>query len=165
MTHAPGHAGSAWLEHAGPAVVIGALFAVLWQPGVVVSAVNEQREGRIGELAALLGEPVSRPAEIERILPAATPFPPNAEATRSLAEALAACGMSALSEPTRLQLARRVYAITTGGDLLRNQLELTLREIQQTAIDARCSPIVVTAIVDSARRVARCEPNPRRDWW
>ena len=113
----------------------------------------------------MLGEPVVRSAAIERVLPSATPFPPSTEATRTLADALAECGMSTLSEAKRVQFARFVYAITTGADLPRAQLDVWLGEIQQTVIDARCSPVVVSAIVNSARRIARTEPNPRRDWW
>jgi hypothetical protein len=73
--------------------------------------------------------------------------------------------MSTLSELKRLQLAGHICAITTGGDLPRDQLALMLRHVQQAAIDARCSPVVVTAIVESVGRVARSDPKPRRDWW
>jgi hypothetical protein len=78
---------------------------------------------------------------------------------------LGACEMSSLPESKRMQLARRIYAITTGDDLSRDRLALILDEIQQTAIEARCSPIVIGALVDSARRVARTDPRPRSDWW
>jgi hypothetical protein len=73
--------------------------------------------------------------------------------------------MSGLSESRRVEIARRIYAITTGDDLPRTRLAVMLDEIQDAAIRARCSPIVITEIVDSARRVARTDPKPRKDWW
>jgi hypothetical protein len=174
MSRASGHAWvepscssrSSWLEHAGAAAIIALLVAVLWRPTALGSSpTNGDREDRVGELAALLGAPVANRAEVERILPTATRFPPNDDATRALAGALSACDMSGLSDARRAQLARHIYATTTGEDLPRDRLVVTLQEIQETAIEARCSPLVITAIVDSARRVARIDPKPRRDWW
>jgi hypothetical protein len=164
MKPAAGHT-RGWFEHSGAALVIAAIVTLLWRPAAVESSLEAEKEGRVGELAALLGEGAARRAEIERILPAATRFPPTEGATRSLAEALGACEMSSLPESKRMQLARRIYAITTGDDLSRDRLALILDEIQQTAIEARCSPIVIGALVDSARRVARTDPRPRSDWW
>jgi hypothetical protein len=154
----------AWIEHAGPAIVVVVLAAQLMRPAVVTPTFTEQTDGRIAELAAVFGDSVAGSAEIERILTRVT-FPPSADAAHSLAEALAACEMSALSEPKRLQLAGHIYAITTGGDLPRDHVTLMLRQIQQAAIDARCSPVVVSAIVESVGRAARTDPKPRRDWW
>jgi hypothetical protein len=154
-----------WFEHTLAAVVIAALLAVLWRPAAVGSTAGASTEERVGELAALLGERVTSRAEIERILPTASRFPPNDESTRSLADALGACDMSGLSESRRVEIARRIYAITTGDDLPRTRLAVMLDEIQDAAIRARCSPIVITEIVDSARRVARTDPKPRKDWW
>jgi hypothetical protein len=36
-------------------------------------------------------------------------------------------------------------------------------QIQNAAIDARCSPIVLESMVASARPVARTDPKPRND--
>jgi hypothetical protein len=159
-----GHAVFACLDHAGPAIVVLVLAGQLLRPAVVTPTFTVQGNGPVAELAAVFGDSVARSAEIERILTTVT-FPPSADAAHSLAEALAACGMSALSEPRRLQLAGHIYATTTGGDLPRDRLALMLRQIQQAAIDARCSPVVVTAIVESVGRAARSDPKPRRDWW
>jgi hypothetical protein len=156
---------SAWIAHAGAAVVIAALMVFLWRPAAVRSSTDIGREERIKELAARLGDPTPNPVEIERILPTASRFPPDEAATHSLANALSACGMSGLSESSRVTLARRLYAITTGGDLPRDRLAVILDQILDAAISARCSPIAIGAIVDSARRVARTDPKPRKDWW
>ena len=153
-----------WVEQVAAAIVVAALFGLLWRPAASLASSGDQAE-RVAELAALLGDRAPASAAIERILPAATRFPPSAEASHSLAAALAACGMSDVSEPRRVQLARVIYAITTGGDLSRDRLTQMLEEIQETAIDARCSPLVIAAIVDAAHRVARSDPKPRRDWW
>jgi hypothetical protein len=67
-----------------------------------------EHEDRVEERAPLLGEPVARRAEIERILPAASRFPPNEEATRSLAGALSTYDMSQLSDSSRVLLAGRL---------------------------------------------------------
>ena len=119
----------------------------------------------MGELAALLGDRAAREPEIERLLPLVSRFPPNEDATRSLADALSKCDMSGLSDSSRAQLARRLYAITAGDDLQGDQLGLMLNQIQDAGIEARCSPIAIQSIVDSARRVARTDPKPRKDWW
>jgi hypothetical protein len=164
MRPVAGHALS-WIEHAGVAIVIAVIAALLWRPPVLRSSSDGVKEYRVGELAALLGEQVARRAEIERILPVASRFPPNEDATRSLADALSKCDMSRLSESSRQLLARRLYAITAGDDLQGDQLAVMLNQIQDAGIEARCSPIAIEAIVDSARRVARTEPKPRKDWW
>ena len=165
MRRIVGHAVSAWIEHAGAAIVIGLILALLWRPPAPRPSTAADKEDRVGELASLLGEQVVTRDEIERILPAASRFPPNEEATRSLAGALSTCDMSQLSYSSRVLLARRLYAITAGDDLAREQLMLMLNQIQNAAIDARCSPIVIEAMVESARRVARTDPKPRKDWW
>src|SRR5262245_7966806 len=116
-----------WVEQVAAAIVVAALFGLLWRPASS-SALSGDHAERVAELAALLGDPVPESAAIERILPAATRFPPSAEASHSLADALAACGMSDVSEPRRVQLARVIYAITTGGDLSRDRLTQMLEE-------------------------------------
>jgi len=73
--------------------------------------------------------------------------------------------MSGLADASRMQLARRLYAITVGDDLPRDRLAVMLNQIENDAIDARCSPIVIEAMVESARRVARTDPKPKKDWW
>jgi hypothetical protein len=156
---------SGWIEHAGAAIVIGVSVALLWRPPALRSSSDAEKEERVGELAGLLGQQADSRAEIERILPAASRFPPNEQATRSLADALSMCNMSGLSESSRLLLARRLYAITAGDDLPRDRLLVMLNQIQNTAIDARCSPIVIDAMVGAAQRVARTDPKPRKDWW
>jgi hypothetical protein len=155
----------AWVEHAGAALGIAVFAALLWRPAVLRPSIDSDKDGRVGELAALLGEAVARGAEIERILPVVSRFPPNEDATRSLAGALTRCDMSGLSDASRAQLARRLYAITAGDDLLGDQLAVMLNQIEDAAITARCSPIAIQGIVDSARRIARTDPKPRKDWW
>jgi hypothetical protein len=152
-----------WVEHVVAAMVMAALVVFLWRPATAASI--PEKEDRVGEMAALLGEHTPSPDAIERILPTVSRFPPSESATRSLADALSACDMSSLSESSRVQLARRIYATTMGGDMTRDRLAVILNEIQDEAIRARCSPIAITAIVDSARRVARTDPKPRRNWW
>jgi len=146
------------------ALVMTVLFAFLWRPPATAASIPE-KEDRVSELAMLLGERTPSQEAIERILPTVSRFPPNESATHSLADALSACEMSSLSESSRVQLARRIYATTMGGDMTRDRLAVIVNEIQETAIRARCSPIAITAIVDSARRVARTDPKPRRNWW
>jgi len=155
----------AWIEHAGAALVIALFAALLWRPVALRSSIGSDKDGRVSELAALLGERVARGAEIERILPVVSRFPPNEDVTRSLADALSRCDMSGLSDASRTQLARRLYAITAGDDLQGDPLAVMLNQIEDAGIAARCSPIAIQAIVDSARRIARTDPKPRKDWW
>jgi len=155
----------AWIEHAGAALVIALFAALLWRPAALRSSIDSDKDRRVGELAALLGGGDGRAADIERLLPVVSRFPPNEDATRSLADALSKCDMSGLSDTSRAQLARRLYAITAGDDLQGDQLALILNQIQDTGIEARCSPIAIQSMVDSARRVARTDPKPRKDWW
>jgi hypothetical protein len=155
----------AWIEHAGAALVIAVFAVLLWRPAALRSSIDSDKEGRVGELAALLGDHAAREAEIERLLPLVSRFPPNEDATRSLADALSKCDMSGLSDSSRAQLARRLYAITAGDDLQGDRLAVMLNQIQDAGIEARCSPIAIQSIVDAARRVARTDPKPRKDWW
>jgi hypothetical protein len=165
MRRVAGHRAFTWIEHAGAALAIALFVALLWRPAALRASIDGDKEGRVSELAALLGVRDTREAEIERILPVVSRFPPNEDATRSLADALSKCDMSGLAESNRAQLARRLYAITAGDDLQGDQLAVMLDQIQDAGIEARCSPIAIQAIVDSARRVARTDPKPRKDWW
>jgi len=164
MRRVAGHAVSEWIEHAVAALMIALIVALMGRPAAVRTTIDVEKEGRVEELAALLGDRATR-AEIERILLVASRFPPNDAATRSLADALSKCDMSGLADASRMQLARRLYAITVGDDLPRDRLAVMLNQIENDAIDARCSPIVIEAMVESARRVARTDPKPKKDWW
>jgi hypothetical protein len=164
MTNGSRHAGFAWLEHVPPAVFVLTFAVMLWQPRSPAVAIYAPGEERVTDLAGLLGERAPRLDEIERLLSIGR-FPPAKTAGRQLGDALVACTMADVGEPQRTALARQLYAITAGGDVSAERLALTLIDIQQTAIRARCSPERVTALVDAARVAARTEPSPRRDWW
>jgi hypothetical protein len=155
---------SARWEHVAPILVIAALFITLWRPAPGASARTPEQEGKIVELAALLGTPQSSPADIERRLLSFSQFPPDPTASRALAKALVTCDTTSLGAAQRAGLAQQLYAITTPGDGLADAIPGALAGIQEAAIRTRCAPLVIESLMTAARGVARSDPSRRRDW-
>jgi hypothetical protein len=148
-----------------PMVVIGALAIVLWRPAPDRPPSPEQ-EAKIADLATRLGSRASTAGDIDDRLRSFGPFPPDAQASRALAEALVTCGTTWLSESQRSQLARHLYGITVIGDDRARAIPAALIGIQQLA--AATGPTCAGTIDDvmrAARAVATTDPKPRRDWW
>jgi len=154
-----------WLQ-ALPMVVIAALALALWRPTAEPPPSPEQ-EAKIIDLAARLGSPSSTAVDIDERLRSFGPFPPDAKASRALAETLVACGPTWLDESQRTQLARHLYGITVIGDDRAAAIPAALIGIQQLAAAAgpACGPGSIDNLMSAARAVARTDPNPRRDWW
>jgi hypothetical protein len=154
-----------WL-HVLPLVVIGVLAIVLWRPAADPPPSPEQ-EAKIADLAARLGSPSSTATDIDDRLRSFGPFPPDADASRALAEALISCGTTWLDESKRAQLARHLYGITVIGDDRVTAIPAALLGIQQAVSGAgpSCGPGAIDEIVRRARAVASTDPNPRRNWW
>jgi hypothetical protein len=157
------HTSLGWLQ-AIPLVVIGVLAVVLWRPAADPPPSAEQ-EAKIADLAARLAAPSSSGSDVDDRLRSFGPFPPEAKASRALADALVMCGTARLDESRRQQLARQLFAITVIGDERTEAVPAALLGIQQSAAMARCSPAVVDEIMRAARAVASTDPNPRRNWW
>jgi hypothetical protein len=157
------HTSLGWL-HALPLIVIGVLAVVLWRPAPDAPPSAEQ-EAKIADLAARLGSPSSSGSEIDDRLRSFGPFPPDAKASRALADALVGCGTSRLDESRRQQLARQLFGITVIGDERSEAVPAALLAIQQSAAAAGCSPAAIDDIMRAARAVASTDPNPRRNWW
>lgn len=159
------HTTLGWL-HALPLVVIGIMAIVLWRPAPDPPPSAEQ-EAKIADLAAQLASPSSTAVDIDNRLRSFGPFPPDATASRALAEALITCGTTSLDASRRSQLARHLYGITVIGDDRAAAIPAALIGIQQAVGGAgsSCGPQVIDTIVRSARAVATTDPNPRRNWW
>ena len=143
-------------------IVVGALAITLWRPAPDRPPSPEQ-EAKIADLAARLGSGASTAVDIDDRLRSFGPFPPDAKASRALAEALVMCGTTWLDESQRTQLARHLYGITVIGDD-RARVSAALIGIQQTiAIAGPACP--GDRVVRAARDVASGDPHPRRDWW
>jgi hypothetical protein len=82
-----------------------------------------------------------------------------------LADGLITCGMASLGDADRTELARHLYAITAGGDRIATTAAVTIEAMTHTVRQTKCDPGTISAIADAARRVARQDPKPRRDWW
>ena len=145
-------------------IVIGVLAVALWRPSVDPPPTAEQ-EGKIADLARQLGSPTSSPVAIDDRLRSFGPFPPEAKASRALAEAIVMCGTGRLDESQRTQLARQLYGITVIGDGRAAAVPAALIGIQQSVAAAGCSPAVIDELMRAARDVASIDPHPRRDWW
>lgn len=152
--------------HALPPIVIGVLVVLLWRPAPDLPPSLEQ-ESKIADLAVKLGALSSTATDIDARLRSFGPFPPDATASRSLAESLIACGTTWLDESKRKQLARHLYGITVIGDDRAEAIPAALIGIQESVSGAgpACGPGVVDRIVRNARAVATVDPNPRRNWW
>jgi hypothetical protein len=154
-----------WLN-ALPLVAIVAIAIVLWRPSADPPPSPEQ-EAKITDLAARLGSPSATAADIDDRLRSFGPFPPEAKASRALAEALVTCGTTRLDESQRTQLARHLYGITVIGDDRATAIPAALLGIQQVAAAAgsACSPGAIDTLTRAAQAVATTDPKPRRDWW
>ena len=149
-----------------PAILIAMLAIVLWRPAPAPLPTPEQ-EAKIADLAMKLGSASSTAVDIDERIRSFGPFPPDATASRTLAEALIHCGTIRLSESKRTQLARHLYGITVIGDDRAQKVPIALIGIQQTVSEtgSSCSPDMVDTIMRSARSVAATDPNPRPNWW
>jgi len=144
--------------------VVAAVFITLWRPASAVATPTSKQDRRISALTLVLGEPHASAAAIDEHLRRASRFQPDPQASRALAEALAVCDTAMLDDSARIELARRLYAITTGDDLESAQRS-ALHDIQQTLVATHCSPEATDAVMNAAWKVARTDPNRRRDWW
>jgi hypothetical protein len=158
------HTNLGWL-HVLPMIAIGALAIALWKPAPD-PAPSQEQEAKIADLAARLGSLSSTAEDIDARLRSFGPFPPDARASRALAEALIRCETPWLDEAKRKQLARHLYGITVIGDD-RAVATAALLGIQQTvaAMGPSCGPTAIDRVVRAARDVVSIDPNPRRDWW
>lgn len=159
------HTNLGWLQVL-PLMVIAVIAIVLWRPAPDPPPTAEQ-EAKIADLAARLGSSAATAVDIDDRLRSFGPFPPDAKASRALAEALIRCGTTWLDESRRTQLARHLYGITVIGDDRAEAIPAALLGIQQTIAGAgpTCGPGVIDSVVIAARAVASTDPNPRRNWW
>jgi hypothetical protein len=154
-----------WL-HVLPLILLGVMAVALWRPAPAPPPTAEQ-EAKIADLAVRLGSVTSTAADIDDRVRSFGRFPPDAMASRALAEALITCGTSTLDETRRTQLARHIYGITVIGDDWATVIPAALVGIQNTmaGVGPDCGPAGIDRIVSAARAVASTDPNPRRDWW
>ncbi|HKH74105.1 MAG TPA: hypothetical protein VKA59_22255 [Vicinamibacterales bacterium] len=152
-----------WLQVL-PLVVIGVLAFMLWRPAPDPPPSDEQ-ETKIADLAARLGSSSSSASDIDDRLRSFGPFPPDAKATRALADALIACVTARLDETRRQQLARQLFSITVIGDRRAETVPAALLGIQHSAAASGCTPAALDEIMRTARAVASTDPAPRRNWW
>jgi len=152
-----------WM-HVLPLAVIVVLAVVLWQPASDPPP-SEEQSAKIADLAARLGSSSSTATDIDDRLRSFGPFPPEANASRALADALIACGTSRLDDSRRQQLARELFDITVIGDTRAATVPAALLGIQRSAAAARCTPAVIDEMMRAARAVASTDPHPRRNWW
>jgi hypothetical protein len=165
MNQPPDHTNLGWLQVV-PMLLIGALAIALWQPASDRPPSPEQ-EAKIADLAARLGSPSSTASDIDDRLRSFGPFPPDAKASRALAEALVTCGTTWLDESQRTRLARHLYGITVIGDNRAQAIPAAVIGIQElmAAVGPACGPPGIEKVVLAARGVASTDPHPRRDWW
>jgi hypothetical protein len=150
--------------HVLPMLVIAVLAIYLWRPANDPAPSPEQEE-KIAELVRQLGSSGTTPDEIDQRLRSFGPFPPDAKASRALADGLVTCGMNKLDDSHRAQLARNLYGITVIGDNRARVFPAALMSIQQSAAAAGCSPTSIDELMRAAHTVISTDPNPRRDWW
>jgi len=148
------------------AIVVAVIAIVLWKPAPV-SEPSAEQEAKIADLVTRLGSTASTAVEIDDRLRSFGPFPPDAEASRALAEALIRCKTTGLGESPRTQLARHLYGITVIGDDRAEAIPAALIGIQQVIASTApwCGPGMIDRIVAAARAVATTDPHPRRNWW
>lgn len=150
--------------HVLPMLVIAVLAISLWRPANDPAPSPEQEE-KIGDLVRQLGSSNPSAGEIDQRLRSFGPFPPDAKASRALADGLVTCGMNKLDDSHRAQLARNLYGITVIGDNRAQVVPVALMSIQQSAAAAGCSPTRIDELMRAAHAVINTDPNPRRDWW
>jgi len=142
--------------------VVLVLLIAFWRP---TSTFKERDDRNVRSLAALLRDPGLRASRLEERLRELGSFPPDASAAHMLADGLITCGIASLGDADRTELARHLYAITAGGDRIATTSSGTIAAMRHTVGQTNCDPGTVDAIANAARRVARQDPNPRRDWW
>ncbi len=157
------HTELGWL-HVIPLVVIGVLAVVLWRPAPDPPP-SEEQEAKIADLAARLGSPSSSASDIDDRLRSFGPFPPDAKASRALADALIACGTARLDDSRRRQLARQLFSITVIGDHRAETVPAALLGMERSVGTSGCAPAAIDQIVRTASAMASTDPSPRRDWW
>jgi hypothetical protein len=150
--------------HVVPLIVIGVLGVALWRPAPD-PAPSEEQEAKIVDLAARLGSSSSSASDIDDRLRSLGPFPPDAKASRALADALVACGTATLDDSRRQQLARQLFSITVVGDHRDETVPAALLGIQRSVAVSGCPPAAIDEIMRTARAVASTDPAPRRNWW
>ena len=150
--------------HVLPMLVIAGLAMSLWRPANDPAPSQEQEE-KIGDLVRQLGSSPASGGEIDQRLRSFGPFPPDAKASRALADGLVTCGMNKLDDSHLARLARSLYGITVIGDNRAQVVPVALMSIQQSAAAAGCSPTGIDALMRAAHAVISTDPNPRRDWW
>jgi hypothetical protein len=152
-----------WLQLM-PLIMIVVFAIMLWRPETDAVPTQEQ-EAKIADLAARLGSPSSSANAIDDRLRSFGPFPPDAKASRALAEALVTCGTAKLDNVQRNQFARQLYGITVIGDERAKVIPEALIGMQKSAAAAGCTPPAIDQLMSAARAVISTDPNPRRDWW
>ena len=157
------HTSLRWLQ-AIPLIVIGVVAFVLWRPAPDAPP-SEEQEATIEDLATRFGSTSTSGSDIDDRLRSFGPFPPEAQASRALADALVTCGTAKLDALRRQELARQLFDITVIGDQRTETVPAALLGIQQSAAAAGCSPAAMDELMRSARAVASTDPNPRRNWW
>jgi hypothetical protein len=158
------HLTSGWLTHAVAASCVAAPLALLNVPAAVPAVAASQERGVV-ELAALLAAPDPEPLRIEENVRSWSLFPPEGAAGRTLATALASCSFANRSDAQRIDLARRVYAITNGSSVSAPELAATVAAFREAAGAALCSAQSRDDIDRLLRVEARRDPRPRADWW
>jgi len=158
------HLTSGWLPHLVAGSCVAVLVVLFAAPQSVPPVMASQARG-VAELAALLAAAQPEAARIDENLRSWPRFPPAEDTGRLLSGALAACSLASRSETQRLDLARRVYAITNGSAVSDADLAATLDSFRGAAAAARCAPARAVDIEQSLRRAARTDPRPRADWW
>jgi hypothetical protein len=164
MKRSSSHA-DAWWAHLAPLIAVVTLSVGLWRPSSLIPAHTVEGERIVADLATLLGSSQPEAAALEARLRSFSRFPPEAQASRALADGLIMCETARLDDVERLRLARQLYAITTLTDALPNALPGALAAVRQSMVTARCSPPAIDAVVRAARGVARRDPSPRPNWW
>jgi len=159
------HLTSGWLTHVVAASSIVVLVSLLGVPSTDAPAVQRGQERGVAELASLLAAQQPKRDRIEENVRSWSRFPPGGGTDRRLAGALASCTMSSRPDAERVDLARRLYAITNGTDVSDDELAGTLAAFRRAAAAARCAPRATADLTNVLRRVARSDPRPRTDWW
>jgi hypothetical protein len=163
MTPRASHLASDWLTHAAAAAaMIVTLVAV---PRLGVPMAGRSQERGIAELASLMSASSPSRDRIDENIRSWSRFPPKEELGRTLSMALASCPMPGVPDAQRLELARRLYAITNGTDVSETRLAGTLAAFEAAAGQAGCAPRVTLDLLEAVRETARTDPRPRADWW
>ena len=163
MNHTPHRVLPQWSEIALSIGVVAILIIALWRPDQAAPATHRP-DRLINELANLLGAPSRSAAEIDKRLGAFSRFPPDPRASRALAEALVMCTTTMLGGLERRQLAQQLYVITEQSTDADHATTVRVIDLQRM-LGGVCSATAIGSLGDAARRVARTDPSPRRDWW